>query len=105
MLVINDQSNYFQSHAFVIGSHVVSSVFIHQKFNANVLVTLQFTHDHSDQENTILLNELKVFLSSADTKINPVGESLTTWNTFSLLNDINSIELYSNSDNLTSFFE
>ena len=70
LLVINDQSNYFQSNAFVIGSHVPSSVFIHEKFNTNVLVTLQFTHDHSDQENTILLNELKVFLSSSDTKIN-----------------------------------
>jgi len=70
LLVTNDKSNYFQSHTFVIGGHVFSSDFIHQKFNDNVLITLQFTHDHSDKQNTILLNELKSFLSSVDTKVN-----------------------------------
>jgi len=70
MLLINDKSNYFQSHTFVIGGHLFSSDFIHQQFNGNILVTLQFTHDHSDKENTILLNEVKTFVSSADTKVN-----------------------------------
>ena len=70
LLVTNDKSNYFQSHIFVIGSHVFSSEFIHQKFNDNVLITLQFTHDHSDKQNTILLNELKLFVYSVDTKVN-----------------------------------
>ena len=70
LLVTNDKSNYFQSHTFVIGGHVFSSDFIHQKFNDNVLITLQFTHDHSDKQNTILLNELKEFVFSVDTKVN-----------------------------------
>ena len=43
---------------------------MHHSFNNNILITLQFTHDHSDKENTILLNELKVFVSSVDTKVN-----------------------------------
>ena len=66
LLITNDNSNYFQSHTFVIGSHVFASDSIHQKFNNNVLVTLQFTHDHSNKQNTILLNELKAFIFSSN---------------------------------------
>ena len=74
ILITNDNSNYFQSHAFVVGSHVFASDFIHQKFNNSVLVTLQFTHDHSNKQNTILLNELKAFIFSS-TNMNFFGEN------------------------------
>ena len=69
ILTSNDNSDYFQSHIFVVGSHIFTSDFLHQEFNDNVLITLQFTHDHSKKQNTILLNELKTFISSADIRV------------------------------------
>lgn len=69
-LITNDNTNYFKSHAFVIGSHISASDFIHQESNNNVLVTLQFTKDHSKEENTMLLNKLKVFILSSGDRIN-----------------------------------
>ena len=70
ILVEGDATNFMNSHCYVIGYPIVKQENIHHSFNNNVLITLQFTHDHSDKENTILLNELKVFVSSVDTKVN-----------------------------------
>ena len=70
LLIDNEDLNYFKEHTFVVGSGNNNLEKTHHSFNNNVLVTLQFTHDHSDKQNTILLNELKVFVSSADTKVN-----------------------------------
>jgi hypothetical protein len=70
LLIDNEALNYFKEHTFVLGSGDNNLEKVHHSFNNNVLITLQFTHDHSDKENTILLNELKVFVSSVDTKVN-----------------------------------
>ena len=69
LLIDNETLNYFKEHTFVLGSGNNNLEKMHNSFNNNVLITLQFTHDHSDKENTILLNELKVFVSSVDTKV------------------------------------
>ena len=70
LLIDNEALDYFKEHTFVLGSGNNDLERIHHSFNNNVLVTLQFTHDHSDKQNTILLNELKAFVSSVDTKVN-----------------------------------
>jgi len=44
--------------------------FKHQQFNNNVLITLQFTHDHSKEENKALKVELTSFIRSFNTDIN-----------------------------------
>jgi hypothetical protein len=69
LLIDNENFDYFKEHTFVVGSGNNNLEKTHHSFNNNVLVTLQFTHDHSAKENTILLNELKAFVSSADTKV------------------------------------
>ena len=70
LLIDNEALNYFKEHTFVLGSRNNNLEKMHHSFNANILITLQFTHDHSDKENTVLLNELKAFVSSVDTKVN-----------------------------------
>ena len=65
-----DASNFMNSHCNVIGFPVLKQENKHHTFNNNILVTLQFTHDHSDIQNAILLNELKAFVASVDTKVN-----------------------------------
>ena len=64
ILVSNESSNYFISHAFIIGSYIKNKRRLHNLFNNNVLVTLQFTRDHSVAENALLLDELEAFLFS-----------------------------------------
>ena len=70
ILVSNEKSDYFQNHAFVVGSDCVAQNNLFEMFNKNVLVTLQFTHDHTDKQNAILLNELSEFILSSPTSIN-----------------------------------
>lgn len=63
ILLSNDTSAYFQDHAFVVGSGYACQNYSHEIFNHNILITLQFTHDHTDLENQILLHELSNFLN------------------------------------------
>jgi hypothetical protein len=70
LLVKNEIADYFQTHTHVIGSHVSLANFKHQQFNNNVLITLQFTHDHSKEENKALKVELTSFIRSFNTDIN-----------------------------------
>jgi len=64
LLVANEKSDYFQNHTLVIGSDSYCESTIHEKFNKNILITLQFTHDHTADENNILLKELSDFIAS-----------------------------------------
>ena len=70
LLVANEKSDYFQNHTLVIGSDSYCESTIHEKFNKNILITLQFTHDHTADENNILLNELSEFIASVNTDVN-----------------------------------
>tara|TARA_B110000908_G_scaffold22494_1_gene25484 strand:- start:1710 stop:2798 length:1089 start_codon:yes stop_codon:yes gene_type:complete len=71
ILLKNDMSFYFKSHTTVIGSNIiVRNKPMHSKFNENILVTLQFTHDHDDYENKVLFSKLKDFIESSDKMIN-----------------------------------
>ena len=71
ILVSNERANYFQNHTLVIGSDTFScKSSIHEGFNNNILITLQFTHDHTAVENSILLKELSEFILSANTRVN-----------------------------------
>ena len=52
LLTKNEKDNYFQDHAEVIGTSMFSEYNVKpSEANKNVLVSLQFTHDHSDSEN------------------------------------------------------
>ena len=70
LLIFNEKSDYFQKHTLVIGSDRSCESTIHEKFNKNILVTLQFTHDHTNDENKILLKELSEFISSIKVDVN-----------------------------------
>lgn len=70
LLVKNEVADYFQTHTHVIGSNASLANFKHQQFNNKVLITLQFTHDHSEAENKALKEELTSFISSFNTAIN-----------------------------------
>ena len=64
ILVVNEKSDYFKNHTLVIGSDMSSKSILHKEFNRNILITLQFTHDHTADENAILLKELGEFIAS-----------------------------------------
>ena len=64
ILVVNEKSDYFKNHTLVIGSNMSSKSILHKEFNRNILITLQFTHDHTADENAILLKELGEFIAS-----------------------------------------
>ena len=66
LLISNDRSDYFKTHTFILGSHIFSSKISHVNFNNKILITLQFTRDHSEQENNILLEELETFILSLE---------------------------------------
>jgi hypothetical protein len=53
----SDSSDYFKNNAHIIGVKTKPS-FSHKLVNKNILVTLQFTEDHSKEQNKILLEEL-----------------------------------------------
>ena len=55
----SDVSEYYKANSHVIGVNKDSSKLLHVKFNNNILVTLQFTDDHSFNQNKILLDELE----------------------------------------------
>ena len=70
ILVANEKSDYFQKHTLVIGSDTSCRITMHEKFNKNILITLQFTHDHTADENNILLKELSDFIASVKADVN-----------------------------------
>jgi len=61
ILLKNDMSNYFQNHVQVIGASSVNDIPI-SLLNKNVLVTLQFTHDHSEYENKLIADSLEIHI-------------------------------------------
>ena len=64
ILEINEKSDYFKNHTLVIGSDTSSKSILHKEFNKKILITLQFTHDHTADENAIFLKELGEFIAS-----------------------------------------
>ena len=58
ILESSDMSEYYKVNSHVIGVNKDSSKLLHTRFNNNILVTLQFTDDHSFKQNKILLDEL-----------------------------------------------
>jgi len=61
ILLKNDMSNYFQNHIQVIGASSVNDIPV-SSLNKNVLVTLQFTHDHSEYENKLIADSLEIHI-------------------------------------------
>ena len=62
ILVKNDESGYYKDHSHVLGIPNNNSQVIHKEVNKNILVTLQFTDDHSKYQNNELLNDIKIFI-------------------------------------------
>ena len=59
ILIKNENNEYFKNHINVIGSSIFDySNIIIRKPNNNVLVSLQFTHDHSNDENIKISDRL-----------------------------------------------
>jgi len=60
ILTKNEMASYFQSHIKVIGiSSFNNNIIIPSEPNKNVLVSLQFTHDHSKDENRQIADSLE----------------------------------------------
>ncbi len=55
----SDSSKYYITNSHVIGVSRDSAKLFHSRFNNNILVSLQFTDDHSFNQNKILLDELE----------------------------------------------
>ena len=65
LLSKSDVSGYFSINSHVVGSSLVSENFLlHNKANNCILVTLQFTDDHSKNQNVNLLNEIEEFVDN-----------------------------------------
>jgi len=64
ILLASDTSGYFKNNSHVIGSKVSDNICLHKKPNNNILVTLQFTDDHSKKQNMNLLEELEEFIDN-----------------------------------------
>ena len=62
ILLEADKSGYFKNNMHVIGTLRVNDVRFHKSSNDNILVTLQFTEDHSISENKELFQELYHFI-------------------------------------------
>ena len=63
ILVEEDSTNYMKNHCFQLGFSESNNESIHDIFNNNILITLQFTHDHSKEENLSLLDSINSFVS------------------------------------------
>ncbi len=68
LLVRHDSTSFFKNNSFVIGSHICSSEIRHFSFNNKILVTLQFTHDHTYDENLLILTNLIKMIKNSDVK-------------------------------------
>jgi hypothetical protein len=70
LMIENDSTTYFKDSSHVIGSNINRSSLRHDTFNNNILISLQFTHDHSEKENAVFLESLEhVIRSTADETI------------------------------------
>ena len=68
ILIKNEIESYFKSHIKVIGiSSFNNSVIIPLEPNKNVLVSLQFTHDHSKDENKHIADSLEKLIKEEST--------------------------------------
>ena len=63
LLSESDKSNYLKDNTHVIGISKMHTEILYKSSNRNILVTLQFTKDHSEKKNKILLIELDEFIS------------------------------------------
>ncbi|MAW21495.1 MAG: hypothetical protein CMD16_03770 [Flavobacteriales bacterium] len=66
LMIENDYTKYFKNNSHVIGSYIIREDLKHDSFNRNILVSLQFTHDHSNAENILLLQNLEQVINSND---------------------------------------
>ena len=66
ILLKNEISTYFQDHIKVIGISGYNNI-IQLKLNKNVLVSLQFTHDHSLDENKKIADSLELMIKKEST--------------------------------------
>ena len=64
LLVNSDKSNYLTDSSHSIGISKFDTKTLHKNSNRNILVTLQFTEDHSVAQNEKLLLELDKFIDS-----------------------------------------
>ena len=61
VLIKNDISNFYKNHIQVIGVSITNNI-ITSRPNKNVLVSLQFTHDHSLDENKKIADSLEILI-------------------------------------------
>jgi hypothetical protein len=66
ILIKNEKANYFQNHIKVIGISIFNNI-IPLEPNKNVLVSLQFTHDHSKDENKQIADSLERLIKKEST--------------------------------------
>lgn len=64
LLVEEDSTNYMEKHCFQLGFPENNKGGVHEIFNNNILITLQFTHDHSKKENEMLLKSISLLINS-----------------------------------------
>ena len=64
LLSESDKSDYLKDNTHVIGVPKMNSETFHSCSNKNILVTLQFTEDHSEIQNKKMLMELDEFISA-----------------------------------------
>ena len=69
ILLKSDKSNYFKSNTFVIGNTIPLERKHHKYFNNNVLVTLQFTRDHTVEQNIMFLDKLILFIENTEKNV------------------------------------
>ena len=69
ILIKEDSTDFMKANSYIIGSPPLLNNVNHRAFNNNVLVTLQFTHDHNTDENLKLLEELHNCIHSASNNI------------------------------------
>ena len=69
ILLKSDKSNYFKSNTFVIGNTNPLERKHHKCFNNNVLVTLQFTRDHTIEQNIMFLDKLILFIENTEKNV------------------------------------
>ncbi len=68
ILIRNERADYFKNHIKVIGSSVSDYNYaLPSEINKNVLVSLQFTHDHSDSENKQIAKSLEQTIKKEST--------------------------------------
>ncbi len=63
LLVENEKGDYFANHSHVIGSSIFDNYLEKPvEINKNVLVSLQFTHDHTEKENEKIASKLELLI-------------------------------------------